>query len=430
MHSPPGPHETPLERRYLAFFAEVGSIFGEALPYDDTLRRICEAAVRTVADTATMYLFDDNDELQVVAAAHVVPERSERLRHRTLALMNDPHGPRAWFEAAVRRGKSLLVPQIDVDSIKFAGGSSQYVQFILDTGVRSFIIVPLIAQEEVLGAIALVYTDYSNLQYDADALELAEDLGKRCGAAIGTAKLHQTAKDVSTRFQLAALPKILPIVPGFELDSLYEPASSEMLVGGDWFDAFECPGGRFGISIGDISGHGVDAAAFMGNLRNALRIAMFMEPDLLKVLEAADVLIKQEMEKDIFATACIAVVDTQRRTLSCVAAGHPGPLCWNERERVVVDPFTQRGLPLGFRELKPSNQKTQTIDLEPGSFVVFFTDGLLEAEHDYLGGQERLVQALASQSVRNAGHPALEIRSFVTPERHPDDLAVLTLRCS
>jgi Stage II sporulation protein E (SpoIIE)/GAF domain len=427
MHSSPGP-DTPLERRYLTFFAEVGSIFGEALPYDATLQRICDAAAQTVADTATMYLFDDNDELQVVAAAHVLPERSARLRHRTVELMNDPRGPRAWFEAGVRQAKSLLVPQIDVDSIKSAGGMSHYVQFILDTGVRSFIIVPLMAQERVLGAIALVYTDYSNLQYDASALALAEDLGRRCGAAIDTAKVHERAKDVSTRFQLAALPKSLPKVPGFALDSLYEPASSEMLVGGDWFDAFELPGERLGISIGDIAGHGVDAAAFMGSLRDALRIAMYMERDLLKVLAAADVLITQETEREIFATAMIAVVDTRRSTLSCVAAGHPGPLCWSERDRAVTDPFTERGLPLGYREIEMSDQMVQTIDLEDGAFVTFFTDGLLEAEHDYLGAQDRLVEAVSRRSIREATHPALVIRAAVTPERHPDDLAVLTLR--
>ena len=429
MQSPPGPHDTPLDRRYLAFFAEVGSIFGEALPYDATLRRICEAAAQTVADTATMYLFDENDELQVVAAAHVLPERSERLRHRTVALMNDPHGPRTWFEATVRRGKSLLVPRIDAASVQSAGGNSQYVQFILDTGVRSFIIVPLIAQEQVLGAMALVYTDYSDLHYDSEALVLAEDLGRRCGAAIGIAKLHETARDVSTRFQLAALPKTLPRMPGFKLDSLYEPASSEMLVGGDWFDAFELPDERLGVSIGDISGHGVEAASFMGSLRDALRIAMFMEPDLLKVLAAADVLIKQETQKGIFATASIAVVDSGRRTLTVAAAGHPGPICWNEREQTVTDPFTERGLPLGFRDLAPPQQAAQTIALERGAFVVFFTDGLLEAEHDYLRGQERLLETVARKSVREADHPAGEIRASVTPERHPDDLAVLTLRC-
>lgn len=427
MHSSPGP-DTPLERRYLTFFAEVGSIFGEALPYEATLRRICDAAAQTVADTATMYLFDDNDELHVVAAAHVLPERTERLRHRTVELMNDPRGPRTWFEAAVRQAKSVLVPQIDASSVESAGGSPQQVEFILDTGVRSFIIVPLIAQERVLGAIALVYTDYSNSRYDNAALALAEDLGRRCGAAIDIAKVHERAKDVSTRFQLAALPKSLPKIAGFALDSLYEPASSEMLVGGDWFDAFELPDGRLGISIGDISGHGVDAAAFMGSLRDALRIAMYMEPDLLKVLAAADVLIMQETEKAIFATAMIAVVDTRRSTLTCAAAGHPGPLCWSEREQAVTDPFTDRGLPLGYRDLEASKQTVRTIDLEDGAFVVFFTDGLLEAEHDYLRGQDRLMEAIARRPVREAAHPASEIRACVTPERHPDDLAVLTLR--
>lgn len=427
MDSSQGP-DTPLERRYLTFFAEVGSIFGEALPYDSTLQRICDAAAQTVADTATMYLFDDSDELQVVAAAHVLPERSERLRRRTVELMNDPRGPRSWFEAGVRKAKSLLVPQIDVDSIKSAGGSSQYVEFILETGVRSFLIVPLIAREKVLGAMALVYTDHSNLRYDAAALALAEDLGRRCGAAIGNAKVNERAKDVSTRFQLAALPKSLPKVSGIALDSLYEPASSEMLIGGDWFDAFELPGGRLGISIGDISGHGVDAAAFMGSLRDALRIAMYMETDLLKVLAAADVLIAQETDTGVFATAMIAVVDTSRNTLTCAAAGHPGPLCWNEREHSVTDPFTDRGLPLGYRALEESDQAAETIDLDDGTFVVFFTDGLLEAEHDYLRGQDRLVEAISDRSVREAPHPASKIRDAVTPERHPDDLAVLTLR--
>ncbi len=426
MHSSPGA-DTPLEQRYLAFFAEVGSIFGEALPYDATLQRICDAAAQTVADTATMYLFDENDELQVVAAAHVISERSERLRRRTVELMNDPRGPRTWFEAGVRKAKSLLVPQIDVDSIASAGGLSEYVQFILDIGVRSFLIVPLIAQERVLGAIALVYTDYSNLRYDNAALALAEDLGRRCGAAIDIAKIHERAKAVSTRFQLAALPKSLPALSGFALDSLYEPASSEMLVGGDWFDAFELPGERLGISIGDISGHGVDAAAFMGSLRNALRIAMYMETDLLKVLAAADVLIVQETEKGIFATAMIAVVDMSRSTLTCAAAGHPGPLCWNEREQAVTDPFTARGLPLGYRELEALDQPVQTIALEDEAFVVFFTDGLLEAEHDYLRGQERLMAAIARKSVRESAHPASELRACVTPARHPDDLAILTL---
>jgi hypothetical protein len=426
MHSGPGSHDTPLERRYLAFLAEVGTILGEPLPYEATLQRICVAAVQTVADVSTMYLYDTNGELQVVGAAHVVAERSERLRRRAVALLHDPKGPRWWFESVIRGGRGLLIPQIDEATIGFAGGSPEYVDFIRETGVRSFVIVPLLAQDEVIGALALVYTDQSGLQYDRDALILAEDLGRRCGAALGQAKLHETAMHVSSTFQLAALPKSLPSVRGYDIDSLYEPAASEMMVGGDWFDAFELPGRRIGISVGDISGHGVHAAAFMGTLRSGLRIAMLLESDMLKVLAAADELLKQESGKDMYATANIAIVDVATRTICSAAAGHPGPLHWSERAQTVTDPFVVRGLPLGIRNLA-SAQDPQTLDLGNGDFLVFFTDGLVESEHDYLGGQARLMEVMADRSIREDAHPAHAIRRAVAPERHPDDLVVLTL---
>ena len=420
--------DTPLERRYLAFLAEVGVVLGEPLPYEATLQRVCDAAVRTVADVATMYLYDENDELQVVAAAHVISERSERLRYRAIALLNDPKGPRWWFESIIRDAKGLLIPHIDAETLGAAGGSPQFVQFIVDTGVRSFMIVPLVALRGVLGALALVYTDYNNMAYDADAFTLAQDLGRRCGAAIAKAKLHETAVDVSTRFQHAALPKSLPVINGLALDSFYEPASSEMLVGGDWFDAFELPDGRLGISVGDIAGHGVEAAAFMGSVRDALRIAMYLECDIDRVLNAADALIRSEGIKAAFATAAICIVDRDARTITFAAAGHPGPLIWDPQQKRVFDPFRTRGLPLGFRDLVPLEPTAETIEFSEGSFAVFFTDGLVEGERDYLRSESLLFQAVAERAVREAANPARAIRDAVAPDHHADDLAILTVR--
>ena len=209
-----GRHDTPLERRYLTFLAEVGAIFGESLPYESMLQRVCETAVQTIADTATMYLYGENAELQVVAAAHVQSDRSERLRRRAIALLNDPKGPRRWFEAIVNRGRGLLVPSVDEASLAEAGGNLEYVTFIRETGVRSFVIVPLVTRGFVLGALALVYTDYIGSHFDEDSLLLAEDLGTRCGAAIEKARAHDMAVEVSERFQLVALPKHLPQVEG------------------------------------------------------------------------------------------------------------------------------------------------------------------------------------------------------------------------
>ena len=425
----PGRFDTPLERRYLAFRAEVGTILGEALPYDATLQRICDAAVQTVADVSTMYLFDSSGELQFVGGAHTIADRSERLRRRALALMRDPKGPRWWFESVIRKGRSLLIPQIDEATIGFAGGSRQFVEFIQEIGVRSFLIVPIVEQEEVIGAFALVYAD-SGLHYDGEALKLAEDLGRRVGAALGKAKLHDTAMHVSATFQLTALPKSLPKVRGSHIDSLYEPGAVEMMVGGDWFDAFELPGRRLGISVGDVSGHGVEAAAFMGMVRSGLHIAMHLENDMLKVLAAADELLRQESNDTMYATATIAVLDFEKHTIACAAAGHPGPVRWNERTQTVSDPFVNRGLPLGARNLAPEQDAPPSLQLDEGDFLVFFTDGLVEGKRDYDAGQSRLMQAIANRWIRETEHPARAIRNAVAPERHEDDLVVLTVRWS
>lgn len=421
--------ETSLERRYLNFLAEVGQILGEPLPYEATLQRVCDAAVRTVADTATMYLYDDDGELQLVAASHFIAGRSQPLRRRASTMLRDPAGPRAWIESTIRNGKAVLVSHIDEASINSIAVSPEHAKYLRDAGVASFVLVPLVTQQpEVLGALGLVYTKESGFHYDEEALILAEDLAGRCAAAIAKTKQHEMAVDVSTRFQIAALPKSLPQIPNLELDWYYEPASSAMLVGGDWFDAFTLSDGRIGLTVGDVSGHGVEAAVEMASLRDALRIAMLMEPDLAKVLNAADLLVRQETGTNIFATANISVLDMRERTLTSIAAGHPGPLCWYENTRVVEDPFLDRGLPLGFREMAAAQSSAETIDLEECSFIVYFTDGLVEAERDYLSGEARLAQAIAQRSIREALHPARKIRAAVAPERHPDDLAVMTLR--
>jgi serine phosphatase RsbU (regulator of sigma subunit) len=166
----------------------------------------------------------------------------------------------------------------------------------------------------------------------------------------------------------------------------------------------------------------------MGTLRSGLRIAMMLESNMLQILNAADALLKQESRETMYATANIYTVDLQRRIMACAAAGHPGALRWSERMQTVTDPFVDRGLPLGARELAAPQPAPQTLQLEDGDFFVFFTDGLVEAEHDYLAAQARLMEVMADLSVREGQSPALAIRRAVAPERHPDDLVVLTLR--
>lgn len=414
--------------RYLLFLVRAGEILGLSLDYHETLRNVCAAAVETVADICLLDL-GRGDQVELVGAAHRVPGMTERLRGAGEFLKGCDGSPRHPVCEVIEEGKSVLVPVVDDDYITGAATSADHAQFMRDLQFCSLIIVPIVSHVSgVLGALTLVRTQSSRERYDSRALLFAEDLGRRCGVAISKSKLYSQSIEVASRLQIASLPRVLPSRPGIAFDSYYEPAEAELLIGGDWYDAFNLPDGRVGISIGDVTGHGVDAASFMRSLRDALRAALYGDADLLRALDISDYLMTEEFPEERYATALLSVFDPQARTLTCAAAGHPGPLVWVPSKNDVIDPFQSRGLPLGMRRLAQFEQEASTITLEPGSLAVYFTDGLLEWEHDYERAEAALYEAIRQEEIRNAVHPAKALRRAVVRGNHRDDIAVLTLR--
>ena len=421
-------HRADAEARYLLFLVRAGEILGLSLDYHQTLRNVCAAAVETVADICLLDL-GSGSRTELVAATHRVPGLSQKLRDAGSFLESCEDAPRHPVCEVIETGASLLIPELDEEAIRRIATSPEHAQFMREMQYCSMIVVPVISQVQgILGALTLVRTSASSERYDERALLFAEDLGRRCGVAISKSKLYSQTVEVATRLQMAALPRALPEKPGLRFDAYYEPAEAEMLVGGDWYDAFNLPDGRIGISIGDVSGHGVDAAAFMGSLRDALRTALYGEPNLLRALEIADYLIGEEFPDGRYATAQLGIYDPQTRTLTGAAAGHPGPLIWLPSAGGVIDPFQRHGLPLGMRSLLNTGPETSSIALEPGSLVVYFTDGLMEWNRNYVEGERALRAAIASEQTRTAAHPAKAFRQAVVRGKHRDDIALLTLR--
>lgn len=245
--------------RYLLFLVQAGEILGLSLDYHETLRNVCAAAVETVADICLLDLGRTSD-VDLVAAAHRVPGMTARLRGAGDFLKACEGAPRHPVCDVIEEGKSVLVPVVDEDYIRAASTSTEHAQFMRELQYRSLIIVPVVSRVSgILGALTLVRTASSGEQYDARALLFAEDLGRRCGTAISKSQLYSQSVDVASRLQAASLPRTLPAPAGVTFDSYYEPAQAELLIGGDWYDAFNLPDGRIGVSIGDVSGHGVDA---------------------------------------------------------------------------------------------------------------------------------------------------------------------------
>ncbi len=421
--------DVPRELLYLRFLVRAGEILGLSLDYRQTLQNVCAVAVETVADICLLDLGKPGN-IELVASAHRTSGRADELREAGDFLVVARDRPPHPVCQVIESGEAVVVKHVDERYIRRHATTHRHADFMRRMNYRSLIVVPVVSHlEGILGGLTFIRTDESDEEYDESALLFALDLGRRCGVAIAKAKLHSQTLEIANQFQRVALPPSLPTLERLSLDAYYEPAESVMQIGGDWYDAFKLADGRLALSIGDVAGHGLDAAALMGSLRNALRTALYTEPNLMRALEVADYLIMQEFSDERHATAMIALLDCDALTLTCAAAGHPGPLIWDEHAGKVTDPFKNRGLPIGLRRVLGSIPDEEvTVSLYPGSFIAFFTDGLLEWKRDYLVGEEHLAQAIAREDIRSAAHPAHELRRAVVRGTHEDDIAVLTLR--
>jgi PAS domain-containing protein/anti-sigma regulatory factor (Ser/Thr protein kinase) len=227
----------------------------------------------------------------------------------------------------------------------------------------------------------------------------------------------------SLAFQRAALPQTLPEVPGLTFDAMYEAAGEDALVGGDWYDTFRLADGRVVLSVGDVIGSGLAAAVTMVAVRQAIRGAAQVFPEPVAVLDAADRALRSE-QPDRIVTAFLGIYDPLTRMLSYASAGHPPPFVRTADGQVVE--LTSPDLPLGLRDDK-TTAVNRTFVLPEGALLVLYTDGLTEATHDVLEGERRLRDAIATDAVYAAHHPAAAIRERVLAEA-ADDVAILTVR--
>ena len=413
---------------YLGLLLRVTEVLGESLDYRETLRNVCSAAVESIADICIIDLGPvGNTEL--VAAAHRDPGGTRDAQSAGTHLQSDPDRPVHPVCQVLTSGQALYVPRIDEAWIDAHATREEHRAFMLRMGYSSMIVVPLRSQIFGLtGTLTLVATTGGREPFGPDALTFAHGLARLCASAIGKARLFDEMRAMATSFQEAALPRIFPHPGELEFHAYYQPARENFLVGGDWYDAFPLPDGRIGVSVGDASGHGLTATVMMASVKNALRTSLIMEPNIGRALDAVDYLIRTEYGDGSFCTAVLGIIDPDVMTLRLATAGHPGPKMWDPEAGTVLDPFTERDLPLGMRDLSVTRTTPKTVRI-PGGMVVFYTDGLVECGRDIISGEAALMQAIARDDVRRAPDAAGAIRdAMVDCEKAEDDIAILVAR--
>ncbi len=214
----------------------------------------------------------------------------------------------------------------------------------------------------------------ARLHVEADARARAELDATRAELYVSELQRLRASRVVDA-LQEAMLPHELPVVDGFELDASYTPATPDLAVGGDWFDAFRLDDRTLALAVGDVSGHGLEAAALMAQLRNAKRAFTFEDPAPGHVLGRLNHFLYRLGSAD-FATVLYGLLDLSSGELRWATAGHPPPLFFQEGEAAPVEDPDARGPLLGFKRDATYGETTRT--LVPGGGVLLYSDGLVE----------------------------------------------------
>ncbi|HEX2362227.1 MAG TPA: SpoIIE family protein phosphatase [Jiangellaceae bacterium] len=250
----------------------------------------------------------------------------------------------------------------------------RFLGFIDSAGERSWAVLPLVGTSGRLGALRLSYG--VEQEFDDDTRRFLRAVAQQCAVALERARLFEQERSAATWLTAGLLPLRLPGVAGLELGARSGPTISGRPVGGDWYDVFALPDGSVSLAVGDVMGHGLPAAAGMGQLRSALRALALADPDPGAVLAGLDRLVEQGGPAEM-ATVAYAVLDPADGRVSMADAGHP-PLAHLPMDGParLVDPGSGT-TPIGV----PEQRSARRVQLRRGAVVVGFTDGLVESRN-------------------------------------------------
>ncbi|MEV7321489.1 SpoIIE family protein phosphatase [Streptomyces sp. NPDC093970] len=297
---------------------------------------------------------------------------------------------------------------------------------------RSDLFVPLLARDAVVGLATFRRGDNPD-PFGPEEQTLAVELAERAAVGIDNARRYTSQHVAALVLQRSLLPRRLPEQSAVEVAYRYLPADSRVGVGGDWFDLIPLSGARVGLTVGDVVGHGVHAAATMGRLRATVRTLALLDLDPAELLTRLDGLVAQDCEPDesggpsdeaLGVTCLYAIYDPVGGRCVWASAGHPPPIVADASGSVALSAASP-GPPLGLGSLPYENVE---LGLSDGSVVAFFTDGVVEDRRtDIDSGIDRLAHVLTWQRC-----PLEELcdraMSTLPPGPQADDATLLLVR--
>ncbi|MFD9317681.1 SpoIIE family protein phosphatase [Streptomyces sp. NPDC060053] len=444
-------------RRRLALLDRAGRRIGRSLDIARTAQELADVAVPGFADLVTVDLLEP-----VLRGAEPTPDQARDGADDSVTLRRA--GRRATGDPWDATGTREVVHRAGSPAVRcLAGGRPWRVERLdpldpldplteewvagLPAGSEapSALIVPVRARGVTLGVTTFL-RQHRHEPFGEDDLVLAEDLVSRAAVCVDNARRYTRERDAALALQRNLLPRRLPEQDAVEVAACYRPADELTGLGGDWYDLIPLSGARVALVVGEVPGHGIDAAAAMGRVRTAVRTLAALDLPPEEILAHLDDLVtRMDDEEGVAAetepqgppdprtggaqtvgAACVYVVyDPVDGRCVMAAAGHPAPAVVLPDGSVTFVELPQ-GPPLGAGG--PPFESAE-VTLPEGSTLALHTDGLLARGERWAldTDRERLRQALEQSA------DTLELRcgtviDALVPARPYDDVALLMAR--
>ncbi|WP_089100127.1 SpoIIE family protein phosphatase [Streptomyces hyaluromycini] len=422
----------------LRLLYDAGLRIGTTLDVRHTAEELAEFAVPRFADYVTVDLTDAvlrGEEPDEVSAAEL---RRVTLHGIRQGVPLYPPGALIHFDPSTPQGEGYGSGRmvLEADMAAFSGWQAQdpeRARQLVAYGIHSMIAAPLRARGAILG-VATFWRSKEPTSFTWEDLSLAEELVARAAISIDNARRFTRERTMAVTLQRSLLPHALPEQNAVDVAHRYLPAGAGPGgVGGDWFDVIPLPGARVAIVVGDVVGHGLHAAATMGQLRTAVHnlSTLDLPPDeLLWHLDELVTRLDQDREGDggsptlTGATCLYAVYDPVSRLCTMARAGHLEPIIVPPDGRAHL-PGVPAGPPLGLGGMP--YEKSEVV-LPEGSGIVLYTDGLIEdRRQDIDEGIERLRRSLAVAG-RTPEQMCRAAIDAMVPGAPRDDVALIVAR--
>ncbi|MCF2527384.1 SpoIIE family protein phosphatase [Yinghuangia sp. KLBMP8922] len=390
--------EAELAHKRLALFDAAMQHIGTTLDMDTTCTELADFAVPLLGDMVAVDIFPHGHADLGRGPVHgVLRMHRAGLAYvpalRTVAdAVEHPGGPVDLQEgSAIHQCLAAGTPVVDnfasVAAMRQAAPNIARVANYLAAGVHSGMVVPLTARDHAIGAMTVLRAGDSP-GFEAADVAAAQELARRAAVTLDNAVHYTHEHGIALELQQALLNEPRGPHPDVEIASRYRPAGATVLVGGDWFDAIALSGGRTLQVMGDVMGHGVEAAVAMSHYRSMLRALATEDLGPEAMLDRLDTMIAAAGFERA-ATCLLVVVDPASGVCTMANAGHMPPAVVGRRGVRLLD--VPGGPPLGTGV---GGYEAVDVPSWPGPVLLLYTDGLVERRGEDIDASLRRLTAL------------------------------------